>query len=125
MSSILSGRSGFFAFLIAILFMVVSVVYKYINMTSITPGRVSHELDQVFSEVGSVRPMSLLKAEFLMEWGEYRSSERCSEAVSASTRYSGDGFQGDHYVVTYQDSIEFPGITTLRQRFSIEKKMEL
>jgi hypothetical protein len=105
--------------------MVVSIAYKYVNMSSITPGRVSGELDMVYERVQDVRPMSLLKAQFLMEWGHYRESDECSAAVSASMNSSGNGFEGDVYVVTYTDSIEFPGfLPTIRKEFRITRRMD-
>lgn len=123
MSDLFSGKSGVFAFLLIVLVMIVSIAIKYANMATLTPAKVSSELDDVYSRIADVRPMSLLKAEFLMEWGNYRTSDECSDAVSASVLYSGNGFEGDVYVVTYADSIEFPGFPTLRRQFRIEKPM--
>jgi hypothetical protein len=123
MSDILSGRSGIFAFLLALLILIISVVIKYVTVVSITPANVHGELDEVFDRVAHVTPLQVLKAEFLMEWGEYRNSDECSEAVSTSRLFSGNGFEGDVYVVSYPDSIEFPGIMTLRRQFRVEKPM--
>lgn len=123
MSDFLSGRSGLFTFLLVMVLLVVSVVLKYVSMTTATPTKVKGELDEVFSRVSSIHPVSLRKAEFLKEWGEYRNSEQCSRAVSSSRFLAGNGFQGDVYVVTYRDSIEFPGFPTMRRSFSIEKPM--
>jgi hypothetical protein len=123
MSDYFSGKSGVFVFLLAVLVMIVSVAIKYVGMVSQTPANVSGELEEVFSRVEAVRPLSLQKAEFLMEWGRYRDSDECSEAVSASRTYSGSGFEGDIYVVTYTDSIEFPALPTLVRQFRIEKPM--
>ena len=123
MSDFLTGRSGLFTFLLVMVLLVVSVALKYVGMTTATPTRVKGELDDVFRSVSSINPVSLRKAEFLKEWGEYRNSEECSPAVSSSSLLSGNGFQGDVYVVTYRDSIEFPGFPTMRRTFSIEKPM--
>ncbi|MFO8183035.1 MAG: hypothetical protein R6U39_02555 [Candidatus Aegiribacteria sp.] len=109
---------------LVIFIMVVSVAVKYVQMTAITPGRVSGELDRVYDRVSDVRPMSLLKAQFLMEWGRHRNSEECSAAVAASREYPGNGFEGDVYVVTYADSIEFPGfLPTLTRQFRVTKRL--
>lgn len=123
MSDFLAGRSGLFTFLLVMVLLILSVVLKYVGMTTATPTGVKGELDEVFSRVSTIHPVSLRKAEFLKEWGEYRSSEECSQAVSSSRFLAGNGFQGDVYVVTYSDSIEFPGFPTLRRTFSIEKPM--
>ena len=123
MSDYLSGKSGIFTFLLIVLIMVVSIAIKYANMVTLTPAKVSSELDYVFSKVADVRPLSVLKAEFLMEWGNYRSSDECSDAVTASQMFSGNGFEGDVYVVSYPDSIEFPGFPTMHRQFRIEKPM--
>jgi len=123
MSDLFSSKSGLFKFLLVVLLLVVSIVFKYVNMVTLKPAGVQGELNEVFSRVAHVRPMSLLKAEFLMEWGEYRNSDECSEAVAASRLYSGNGFENDVYVVSYADSIEFPGFPTLSQQFRIEKPM--
>lgn len=124
MTEVFSGRNGLYALLLVLLIMVVSIGFKYVRMNSITPGKVSSELDEVYSHVASVRPMSLLKAQFLMEWGNYRNSEQCSDAVASSRNYSGNGFEGDVYVVTYRDSIEFPGfIPTISRQFRVTRRM--
>jgi hypothetical protein len=124
MSEFLSGRNSMFVLLLVLLIMVASVAVKYIKMTSLTPGKVSSELDEIYGRVQDVRPMSLMKAQFLMEWGEYRDSEECSRAVASSVNFRGNGFEGDVYVVTYADSIEFPGfLPTIRKEFRITRRM--
>jgi len=123
MSDILSGRSGVFTFLLVVLVMIVSVVLKYESMVTLTPAKVSRELEEVYGRVADVAPLSLRKAEFLMQWGNYRESDECSNTVSASRFYSGNGFEGDVYVVSYTDSIEFPGLPTLYRNFRIERPM--
>lgn len=124
MSDMFSGRSGFFVLLLAVLIMVVAVGVEYLRMTSITPGKVSSELDAVYERVQHVTPLSVLKAQFLMEWGNYRNSDECSDAVAASRFYSGDGFEGNVYVVTYVDSIEFPGVMpTISRSFRVTKRI--
>ena len=123
MSDLFSGKSGVFTFLLVVLVMIVSVAIKYAAMVSLTPAKVSGELEEVFNGVAHVRPLSLQKAEFLREWGRYRRSDECSEAVSASITHSGNGFEGDLYIVSYTDSIEFPGLPTIIRQFRIEKPM--
>ncbi len=123
MSDLLSGKSGLFTFLLTLLVLIVSVVIRYVSMVSLTPAHVRDELEEIFTRVDDVRPLSLQKAEFLIEWGAYRASDECSEAVSASSMYSGNGFEGDVYMVSYPDSIEFPGFPTLHRQFRIEKPM--
>ncbi|OPL19514.1 MAG: hypothetical protein AVO35_10145 [Candidatus Aegiribacteria sp. MLS_C] len=124
MTEVFSGRNGLYALLLVLLVMVVSVGFKYVRMTSVTPGKVKGELEEVFSRVSAVRPMSLRKAQFLMEWGNYRNSDQCSGAVSASRDCSGNGFEGDIYVVTYKDSIEFPGfLPTISRQFRVTREM--
>lgn len=124
MSEIFSGRKALYTLLLVIFIMVVSIAVKYVQMTAITPGRVSSELDRVYSSVKDVRPMSLLKAQFLMEWGRYRNSDECSAAVAASSEYPGNGFEGDVYVVSYPDSLEFPGfLPTLTRQFRVTKRL--
>jgi hypothetical protein len=123
MSDMFSGRSGLYAFLLVVLVMIVSVAIKYVNVVALTPAKVSSELQEVFSRVEGIGAISMLKVEFLKEWGEYRRSDECSEAVSASQEYSGNGFEGNSYVVTYADSIEFPGFPTFHREFRIEKPM--
>ena len=123
MSGLFSGRSGLFAFLLVTLLMIVSVGMKYVNIISLKPASVRGELEEMFDRVADVSPMSLMKAEFLREWGAYRSSDECSGVVAASRMYSGNGFEGDVYIVSYTDSIEFPGLPTLRIDFRIEKSM--
>ncbi len=124
MSEVFSGRNGLYALLLVILLMVVSVAVKYVRMNSLTPGRVSSELDDIYERVDDVRPLSLLKAQFLMEWGNYRNSEECSRAVASSRNYSGNGFEGDVYVVTYVDSIEFPGfLPTISRQFRVTRRI--
>ncbi len=123
MSDILSGKSGIFTFLLVLLVMIVSVLLKYESMVTLTPSKVSRELEEVYARVADVMPLSLRKAEFLMQWGNYRNSDECSNTVSASRLYAGNGFEGDVYVVSYTDSIEFPGLPTLRRQFRIERPM--
>jgi len=123
MSDMLSGKSGLFTFLLIVLVMIVSITIKYVNMVTLTPAKVSSELEEVFSRVDNVSPLSLRKAEFLMEWSRFRDSDECSDAVSASRMYSGNGFEGDVYIVSYADSIEFPGFPTIHRQFRIEKPM--
>lgn len=118
-----SGKSGLFTFLLVVFILIVSVTIKYLSVVSLKPAKVRAELEEIFSRVDNVTPISLLKAEFLKEWGEYRYSDECSWAVSASRMYSGNGFEGDAYVVTYADSIEFPGFPTFHCEFRIEKPM--
>ncbi len=118
-----SGRSGLYAFLLIVLVMIVSVAIKYVNVVVLKPAKVSSELEEVFSRVEGIGAISMLKVEFLNEWGEYRRSDECSEAVSASQTYSGNGFEGNSYIVTYADSIEFPGFPTFHREFRIEKPM--
>jgi len=121
MSDLFSGKSGLFAFLLVLLVMIVSVVVKYFTVVSIKPAAVHAELQEIFISVEDVRPLSLLKANFLMEWGKYRDSDECSSAVSASRLSS--GFVGDIYTVSYTDSIEFPGLPTFHCQFSLEQPM--
>jgi hypothetical protein len=123
MSDLFSGKSGVFTFLLVVLVMIISLAIKYAGTVSLTPAKVSSELEEVFNRVADVRPLSLQKAEFLMEWGRYRDSDECSEAVSGSRTHYGNGFEGDLYVVSYTDSIEFPGFPTLIREFRIEKPM--
>lgn len=124
MTEVFSGRNGLYALLLVILIMIVSVAFRYVKMTSITPGTVSGELDEIYELVEDVRPLSLLKAQFLMEWGNYRNSDQCSAAVAASRDYAGNGFEGDVYVVTYVDSIEFPGfLPTISRQFRVTKRI--
>lgn len=123
MSDLFSGKSGVFTFLLVVLVMIVSVAIKYAAMVSLTPAKVGSELEEVFNSVAQVRPLSLQKAEFLMAWGRYRDSDECSEAVSGSRNHSGNGFERDLYIVSYTDSIEFPGLPTLIRQFRIEKPM--
>ncbi len=123
MSDLLSGRSGLFTFLLVALLMILSVVIKYVSVVSLTPAKVRTELDEIFCRVEDVGSISILKVEFLKEWGEYRRSDECSGAVSASRTHSGNGFEGDVYVVSYADSIEFPGFPIFHCEFRIEKPM--
>ena len=123
MSDIFSGRSGLYAFLLVVLVMIISVVIKYVSVVTLTPAKVSSELEEIFCSVEDMGSISTVKVEFLKEWGEYRRSDECSDAVSASQRYSGNGFEGSSYIVTYADSIEFPGFPTFRREFRIEKPM--
>ena len=123
MSDLFSGRSSFFAFLLVVFVMIVSVVIKYVSVVSLTPAKVSTELEEIFSRVEGMGSISNIKVEFLKEWGEYRRSDECSEAVSASQTYPGNGFEGNVYVVAYADSIEFPGLPTFHREFRIEKPM--
>ncbi len=121
MSDLFSGKSGLYTFLLVLLVMIVSVVIKYFNVVSLKPAAVHAELEEIFISVENVRPMSLMKAEFLMAWGKYRNSDECSGAVSVSRLSS--GFEGDVYVVSYADSIEFPGLPTFHCQFSLEQPM--
>jgi hypothetical protein len=123
MSDMLSGRSGLFAFILVVFLMIISVVIKYVSVVALTPAKVSSELEDVFCMVEDMGAISIIKVEFLKEWGEYRRSDECSDAVSASQTYSGNGFEGNSYVVTYADSIEFPGLPTFHREFRIEKPM--
>ncbi len=123
MLDLLKGRKNFYTILLAVLILFISVAVKYIDVLYMTPSRVQSELNRVYKEVENIRPVSLRKAEFLIKWGEYRSSEECSDAVSQSRFYYGSGFEGNIYVVSYPDSIEFPGLPTFRRQFRIEKPM--
>ncbi len=123
MLDILSRRNNLYAILLAILILVVSVAVKYINVLYWTPSRVSSELSEIYEEVEGIRPVSLRKAEFLIKWGEYRNSDGCSNAVHQSLFPSGTGFEDNVYVVSYPDSIEFPGLPAFRRQFRIEKPM--
>ena len=115
-----SGKSSLFTFLLIVLIMIVTVVIKFVSVVTLTPAKVSGELDEIFS---SVEGVSNIQVEFLKEWGDYRISDECSGAVSASRLYSGSGFEGNVYVVTYADSIEFPGFPTFRREFRVERPM--
>ncbi|MCK4506860.1 MAG: hypothetical protein KAW14_14685 [Candidatus Aegiribacteria sp.] len=123
MLDILSRRDNLYAVLLTILILAVSVAVKYVNVLYSTPSRVQSELNEIYEEVESIHPVSLRKAEFLIKWGEYRNSDECSNAVYQSLFYSGSGFEGNIYVVSYPDSIEFPGLPTFRRQFRIEKPM--
>ena len=118
-----SGKSGLFAFLLIVFVMIISVVVKYVSVVSLTPAKVSSELEEVFGRVEGIGSISIVKVEFLKEWGEYRRSDECSAAVSASQTHSGNGFEGNVYVVSYADSIEFPGFPAFYREFRIEKPM--
>lgn len=118
-----SGRSGLYAFILVVFLLIISVVIKYVSMVTLTPAKVSSELEEIFSSVEGIGTTERVKVQFLIEWGEYRRSAECSEAVSASQTYSGNGFEGNSYIVTYADSIEFPGFPTLHREFRIEKPM--
>ncbi len=123
MSDLFSGRSGLFAFLLVVLIMIISVVIRFVSVVTITPAKVSSELEEVFTRVEDIGAISMLKVEFLKEWGEYRRSDECSAAVSASVEYPGNGFEGNVYVVSYADSIEFPGLPTFHREFRVERAM--
>lgn len=123
MSDLFSGKSGLFAFLLVVLIMIISIVIRFVSVVTLTPAKVSSELEEVFTRVEDIRSVSILKVEFLKEWGEYRRSDECSAAVSASVEYPGNGFEGNVYVVSYADSIEFPGFPTFHREFRIEKPM--
>lgn len=118
-----SGRSGLYAFILVVFLLIISVVIKYVSMVTLTPAKVSSELEEIFCSVEGIGTTERVKVQFLIEWGEYRRSAECSEAVSASQTYSGNGFEGNSYIVTYADSIEFPGFPTLHREFRIEKPM--
>ncbi|MEN8208515.1 MAG: hypothetical protein ABFR50_04605 [Candidatus Fermentibacteria bacterium] len=121
MSDLFSGRSGLYAFLLVVFVMIVSIGIKYLNVVTFTPSKVSSELEEVFNRVEGIGSIAMLKVEFLKEWGDYRISDECSEAVSFSIENS--GFEGDVYYISYPDSIEFPGLPTMRFEFRIEKPM--
>lgn len=123
MLDILSRRNNLYAVLIAVVILVISVAVKYVNVLYSTPSRVQSELNEIYEEVENIYPVSLRKAEFLIKWGEYRNSDECSNAVYQSLFYSGSGFVGNVYVVSYPDSIEFPGLPAFRRQFRIEKPM--
>lgn len=124
MTEVFSGRNGLYALLLVLLLMVVSIGFKYVRMNSITPGRVKGELEEVFSRVSAVRPIQQRKVQFLLEWSSYRNSDQCSGAVAASRECPGNGFEGDVYVVTYRDSIEFPGfLPTIGRQFRVTREM--
>ena len=118
-----SGRSGLYAFFLLVFLLIISVVIKYVSMVTLTPAKVSSELEEIFCTVEGIGTIERVKVQFLIEWGEYRRSAECSDAVSASQTYSGNGFEGNSYIVTYADSIEFPGFPTLHREFRIEKPM--
>ncbi|MCK5117793.1 MAG: hypothetical protein KAR44_14445 [Candidatus Aegiribacteria sp.] len=123
MSDLFSGRSGLFAFLLVVLVMILSVVIRFVSVVTLAPAKVSSELEEVFTRVEGIGTINDIKVEFLKEWGEYRRSDECSAAVSASTEYPGNGFEGNVYVVSYPDSIEFPGFPTFRREFRVERSM--
>lgn len=123
MVDMFSGKSPVFAILLALLLLVVLVAVKVVNVMTWTPGRVRGELNDVFTQVQNISPMSLRKAEFLILWGDYRLSEDCSDAVVRSRDYPGNGFDGNTYVVVYSDSVEFPGFPTFHREIRIEKSM--
>ncbi len=123
MLDFLSRRNNLYAIILAVVILVVSVAAKYVNVLYSTPSRVQSELNEIYEEVENIHPVSLRKAEFLIKWGEYRNSDECSDAVYRSLFYSGSGFDGNVYVVSYPDSIEFPGLPTFRRQFRIEKPM--
>lgn len=123
MSDLFSGKSGVFTLLLVVFVMIVSIVIKYVDMVTLTPAKVGSELGEIYSRVDDVRPLEVLKAEFLREWGRYRRSDECSDAVSASCTYPGNGFEGDVYIVSYADSIEFPGFPILHRQLRIERSM--
>ena len=123
MLEILSCRDNLYAILLTILILVVSIAAKYVIVLVSTPSRVQGELNEIYEKVENIYPVSLRKAEFLIKWGEYRNSDECSDAVYRSLFYSGSGFDGNVYAVSYPDSIEFPGLPTFRRQFRIEKPM--
>ncbi|MCK4671164.1 MAG: hypothetical protein KAT47_01390 [Candidatus Aegiribacteria sp.] len=123
MLDFLSRRNNLYAIILAVVILVVSVAAKYVNVLYSTPSRVQSELNEIYEEVENIHPVSLRKAEFLIKWGEYRNSDECSDAVYRSLFYSGSGFDGNVYVVSYPDSIEFPGLPTFRRQLRIEKPM--
>lgn len=124
MLEFLSRRNNLYAIILAVVVLVVSVAIKYADVLFRTPSRVQSELNEVYEEVANIYPLPRRPAEFLIKWGEYRSSDECSNAVYQSILYSGTGFDGNIYVVCYPDSIEFPGLPTFRSQFRIEKLME-
>ena len=123
MLEFLSRRNNLYAIIITAAILVVSVAVKYVIVLYSTPSRVQSELNEIYEEVENIHPVSLRKAKFLIKWGEYRNSDECSNAVYHSLFYSGSGFDGNVYVVSYPDSIEFPGFPTFRRQFRIEKPM--
>ena len=124
MLDFLSRRKNLYVIIFAVVILAVGVAIKYVNVLYRTPSRVQSELDEIYEDVENIHPVSLRKAEFLIKWGEYRNSDECSNAVYESLFYSGSGFDGDIYVVSYPDSIEFPGLPPFRRQFRIEKLME-
>lgn len=124
MLEFLSRRNNLYAIILAVVILVISVAVKYVIVLYSTPSRVQSELNEVYEGVENNFPFSRRPAEFLIKWGEYRNSDECSNAVYQSLFYSGSGFEGNVYVVSYPDSIEFPGLPTFRRQFRIEKLME-
>lgn len=124
MLDLLKRRNNLYVIIFAVVILVVSVVIKYVIVLYGTPSRVQGELDEVYEEVMNNYPISRRPVEFLIKWGEYRNSDECSNAVYQSLLYSGTGFVGNVYIVSYPDSIVFPGIPTFRRQFRIEKLME-
>lgn len=122
MLEILSRRNNLYAIILAVAVLLISVAVKYIIVLFSTPAKVQSEINEVYEEVENNYPLSRRPAEFLIVWGEYRDSDECSNAVYQSV--FGSGFEGNMYVVSYPDSIEFPGLPTFRRQFRIEKLMD-
>ncbi|MCK5064948.1 MAG: hypothetical protein KAQ97_06680 [Candidatus Fermentibacteraceae bacterium] len=123
MLDFLSRKNNLYAIILSVVILVVSVAVKYINVLYMTPSRIQSELNEVYEEVKNIHPVSLRKVEFLIKWGEYRNSDECSNAVYQSLFETGSGFEGNVYVVSYPDSIEFPGLPNFHRQFRIEKPM--
>jgi hypothetical protein len=124
MLDFLSRRNNLYAIILAVVILVVSVAVKYVNVLYSTPSRVQSELNEVYEGVENNYPLPRRPEKFRYKWGEYRNSDECSNAVYQSRFYSETGFEGNVYVVSYPDSIEFPGLPTFRRQFRIEKLME-
>lgn len=124
MLDLLKRRNNLYVIIFAVVILVVSVAVKYVIVLYGTPSRVRSELDEIYEEVENIYPVSRRPAEFLIKWGEYRDSDECSNAVYQSLFCSGTGFESNAYVVSYPDSIVFPGLPPFRRQFRIEKLME-
>lgn len=123
MSDLLSGKNGIYVGIVVLLIFLLCITFKLVSVFSWTPSGVKNELEDVFDEVSGISPISLRKAEFLIRWGEYRNSDDCSDAVMESQFHPGNGFDGDVYIVSYPDSIEFPVFSTFHRQFRVEQTM--
>ena len=109
---------SYLALMIFILLLVLAVKYYMVFIQG--PKRVNRILDGAYGHVTDLPGMGERMTGFMERWELSCGSAACPDQI---TGMDSCGFIGDTFYVWYTDSVEFPGLPTLRNQFVLSRPM--